>query len=378
MAANLSLIVLDQNHDIGLSSIISVTYSDDEIMPIASISDYVITPVNMPSSYGQFIHGSVSYGGNAVNPTYTLRQWTSGLLGGLIFCFAESSYKYNYTASSSLTGALELSIAGSGGKPLPVSYRFEISDIKGNVDSISLRGTIYTQVAVFNGNGDFLQNLGPDTLTGISLCYDDASGNQHILWSTNSSPGRPDGAEIPVNDYVRSLYFNFDGTLSTIAGAFTFGPGNSYGVGFGFAISINNDLDAGILPEGDLLGGIYDSIKDVVIPVLEGIQDTVESIHSTLLPTPSQVEDANKLKDSVDGIQSEISDAVDEINDLTNRPPPEELLPDASQILPDLSDPVVSAGYNVVQDLFSDAYITQLCLLFIALAFLRYVIFGGA
>lgn len=167
---------------------------------------------------------------------------------------------------------------------------------------------------------------------------------------------------------------------------FTFGWYTNYvysGCQFRLAF---NDTGVSNLPISDsertniLLEKIYNILHDSVVDLLQDIKSAISGLGSANDPTPSQSQVASDFKDSAQDQKDKIDQAQEEIDQNTNRPPPESLVPTTPPIIVDGQigggDEVALSAVTGVSDLLGSQLILSMLLLVFTLAFVSYVLFG--
>lgn len=109
---------------------------------------------------------------------------------------------------------------------------------------------------------------------------------------------------------------------------------------------------------------------------LTSVTTILNNILNELRSSSSQDASSAAFIEQVEGIMQQIDDLVDRINENTNRPPIESLLPSPPGELLQPSDPVSMLGYSTVSSILETPFLLTVLFMVITLAFLRYVLFG--
>lgn len=117
--------------------------------------------------------------------------------------------------------------------------------------------------------------------------------------------------------------------------------------------------------------------KDIIVQ-LEQIVQNIQNIQQEITSSPEQNAQAQEMVEQMQETLDEIRDLVQQIEENTSRPPPEEILPTINPDITNPSDPAAQTALQAVGDLFGNSLITNLLLIVITLAFVRYVLFGKA
>lgn len=119
-------------------------------------------------------------------------------------------------------------------------------------------------------------------------------------------------------------------------------------------------------------GGDVSSIVSALDDVNTKLQSTLDQITSSV----SDNDYTQQILDDMDQLMEKIDDLTQQIEDNTNRPPPEDIVPSIPpQLLPP-TDETAIAGRNAISGILSSPFFVTFLLMVFSLAFLRYVLFG--
>lgn len=201
----------------------------------------------------------------------------------------------------------------------------------------------------------------------------------------------PTSAQIIINDTVVSETvsrvnneFTFDNVtvditedVYAIGYRFTYDNAQSYTLANSFSIS-HSDL---VLYIDDSTSAVLTEKEEtpVYIPILTEIKDFLSDIYGAIVglftPDSGVIEDSNQFVDDMTIVTDKIKEDVSEIEENTNRPPPEDLVPDITVIV-DQSDENYISYMDGMSSLLASSTITNILLLMFSLAFCGYVLFG--
>lgn len=119
-------------------------------------------------------------------------------------------------------------------------------------------------------------------------------------------------------------------------------------------------------------GGDVSGIASALNDVNSKLQSTLDQI------TSSGVDDeyTQQILDDMDELMNKIDDLTQQIEENTNRPPPEDIVPSIPpQLLPP-TDETAIAGRDAISGILSSSFFVTFLLMVFSLAFLRYVLFG--
>lgn len=123
-------------------------------------------------------------------------------------------------------------------------------------------------------------------------------------------------------------------------------------------------------------GSDYSSILQQILSQLQGLKAEASSILDQITSTPEENQAAQAIVDQIEQTMEEIEELNRQIEDNTNRPEPDDLLPSApSELLPP-SDGAAVVGYELVTSMLSSPFMLSFLLMVFTLAFIRYVLFG--
>lgn len=123
-------------------------------------------------------------------------------------------------------------------------------------------------------------------------------------------------------------------------------------------------------------GPDYSSILQQILSQLQGLKSDASSILGQVTSTPEENQAAQAIVDQIEQTMEEIEELNKQIEDNTNRPDPDDLLPSAPAELLPPSDDAAAAGYEVVSSILASPLMLSLLVMVFTLAFVRYVLFG--
>lgn len=126
----------------------------------------------------------------------------------------------------------------------------------------------------------------------------------------------------------------------------------------------------------DTGGADYSSILQQILTQLQNLKSEASNILGQVTSTPSQDQAAQAIVDQIEQTMQEIEELNQQIEDNTNRPPPDELLPTAPAELLPPSDGAAVVGYDAVSSILASPLMMSLLVMVFTLAFVRYVLFG--
>lgn len=111
-------------------------------------------------------------------------------------------------------------------------------------------------------------------------------------------------------------------------------------------------------------------------PLLQQILSQLQDIKSEVTSSPDDNQAAQAIVDQIEQTMEEIEELNKQIEDNTNRPDPDDLLPSAPVELLPPSDDAAVAGYEAVSSILASPLMLSLLVMVFTLAFVRYVLFG--
>lgn len=123
---------------------------------------------------------------------------------------------------------------------------------------------------------------------------------------------------------------------------------------------------------------VPDSISDnsEVVGGLSEINVSIQNIINQITSSPELNADSEAMVEQMEQLQDRIDELTQQIEENTNRPPPEDLVPSIPPVMVSPSDPAAIDGRKAISDMLSSSFLTTFLLMVFSLAFLRYVLFG--
>lgn len=261
---------------------------------------------------------------------------------------------------------------GGGGGNAPYGYVVEVlpNDVPGylvvsgyynmNINQTNRGSNSWTySTSVTNANNN---------LPAYYYISDSLSNGPSFLVGYSSYKPFPGIAYIPAHSNVLYLWVFTSGATTYGAGAYRYSdssilflPDNIYSAQLDQIIEYLKDM---------VNGASGDSV------ILQQIFQTLEQIRSIVTSDPDMDDYSQSYLDQIDQIMEEIEELNKTIDDNTNRPDPDDLLPSApSELLPP-SDDAAAAGYEAVSSILASPLMLSLLVMVFTLAFVRYVLFG--
>lgn len=113
-----------------------------------------------------------------------------------------------------------------------------------------------------------------------------------------------------------------------------------------------------------------------VVGGLTEINQSIQNIINQITSSPEANADSEAMVEHMEQLQDRIDELTQQIEENTNRPPPEDLVPSIPPVMVSPSDPAAIDGRKAISDILSSSFLTTFLLMVFSLAFLRYVLFG--
>lgn len=134
-----------------------------------------------------------------------------------------------------------------------------------------------------------------------------------------------------------------------------------------------------------LSGSIMQFIPDVsgdssgtdrVIQQLQQVNQSIQNVYNEIQSSPEDNQYAEELLEELKSIMDTIDELTQQIEENTNRPPPDDIVPSIPPVLLAPSDVPSQDGRTAITDILASSFLTNILIMVFSLAFLRYVLFG--
>lgn len=122
------------------------------------------------------------------------------------------------------------------------------------------------------------------------------------------------------------------------------------------------------VPDNEATGDVVSGLQD--------INQSIQNIYNEIQSSPEDDQYADELLEQLQGIMDSIDELTQQIEENTNRPPPESLVPSMPPVLVTPPDAPSQDGRTAISDILATSIITNILIMVFSLAFLRYVLFG--
>lgn len=261
--------------------------------------------------------------------------------------------------TTSLSSVIGLPVTISSGSTVQVSWSgFTVVTPRRDVNT----GTTYP-------NGfwtDLVQ--GNNQTTSYSYTYSIRDQDGNMLASVSSTSGT---VSFVAPSDLTFIGFSVDYVIA----------GNNYSKTFYTGV-----LDADFTVISTTISGQLQQIITTLDSILEALQsfdlssivDELQSIKDMITSSPSQDQAAQEVLEKVEEILDQIDELNQMINDNTNRPPPDEIIPSSPpQLLPP-TDSAGMIGFDFTKSFLEQPLILSILVMVFTLALIRYVLFGKA
>lgn len=230
-------------------------------------------------------------------------------------------------------------------------------------------------------------SIGGHGLIGTySFYYQDDNGQSHLLKTVSNTSTYVTIGQLDIGDYVQKLYFTVEGAPNSNS------PGYNYNYPYYYSClsifykeSLLNGITTDPAPsEYSLLYRIWQTVVDILAqfnPIhlaLNNILNAIQALTGGFTAPPDVAVKASEAVGAMESARNDIDSMTDEIDGLTTRPPPEEIMPTLASDVYNPSDPAAMVSMAAVGEIMGHPAILPLLLSVFALAFIRYVIFGKA
>lgn len=118
-----------------------------------------------------------------------------------------------------------------------------------------------------------------------------------------------------------------------------------------------------------------DASSDIVAG-LQQVNQSIQNVYNEIQSSSEDNEYAEQLLDELQGIMDSIDELTQQIEDNTNRPPPDDIVPSMPPVFVAPSDIPSQDGRTAITDILASSILTNILIMVFSLAFLRYVLFG--
>lgn len=203
----------------------------------------------------------------------------------------------------------------------------------------------------------------PSSYTLLTPFYFISTEIKTVKPSSSTVPGigaDPFSGIVYIPPHVGTLYLNVYGVL----------PGdnsnqNWYGAYKAQGATIQ------FVPDTSSSGG-----SQQVVEQLQQVNQNIQNIYNEMQSSPEDNQYADELLDQLGQLMDSIDNLTQQIEDNTNRPSPDDLLPSAPLDLLPPSDDAALVGYEAVSSILAAPLMLSLLFMVFTLAFIRYVLFG--